>query len=339
MSSPQPTQAPSQGPEQSQAAQAGLAIVLGLALAKLWPSLDLLDLQRSLPAFKAAVAQQVTAHAQGAGSLGVQQYRAARQAAGVRGTFAPRPADPPPLAQIVQTVDWATQPLWDSAIPAATVPGAPDLTRQAASNAIADAKARLAAGAEKLVSDVGARTVIENAFRDRQAKGWARVPEAGACSFCLMLATRGAVYKKESFAASNAKFKNDLDRPSTIKVHDHCHCQPEPVFYRYEAPARVRDAQALYRKVVTDPGRTGDDARAAFRQAVEGRKVTGVKTAPAKTGRSKSAPASAPGGRTQEQIRAELTALENNVPRLTNDQQRQWTQARIAALRSQLGPQ
>lgn len=44
---------------------------------------------------------------------------------------------------------------------------------------------------------------------------WRRVPEPGACDFCLMLATRGAVYASQSTAGKD----NDY--------HAHCHCDQE----------------------------------------------------------------------------------------------------------------
>jgi hypothetical protein len=239
---------PQQPPPDPQAAQAGLAIMVSLAIAKLWPSLDLLHLRQALPAFKAAVVQEVQRHAQASATMAVRQYQRERVAAGVGSGFTPRPADPPPVEQIAQAVDWAVQPLWSAEVLA-------DPTTEAGSTAIADAKARLAASSERLVLDTGRNTVIDNALADRKAKGWARVPEPGACSFCLMLATRGAVYRSEQAA--------------DFKSHDNCRCHVEPVFTAYEPSAAVRQAQALW--ATSTRGKSGDAARIAFRQAVEGR--------------------------------------------------------------------
>lgn len=44
-------------------------------------------------------------------------------------------------------------------------------------------------------------SVIDTAVSDYRFQGWARVAEAGACAFCRMLASRGAVYASESTAA------------------------------------------------------------------------------------------------------------------------------------------
>jgi hypothetical protein len=265
MSSPQSTQSDS-----AQAAQAGLAVALSEALLALWPSLDLSDLRASLPQFKAAVAVQVRRYAQASATLATRQYRAQRVAAGVQGPFTPVPADPPTVEQVAQAVDWATQPLWNADVVAHAAAGgtadvitapeapmggpAPETVPEGASTAIADAKARLAAAAERQVLDAGRDTIVGNAQRDRKAKSWARIPEPGACSFCLMLATRGAVYKETTVG---------------FKSHDNCRCHVEPVFTAYEPSAAVRDAQRLYTE--STRGKSGKAALSAFRQAVEGR--------------------------------------------------------------------
>jgi hypothetical protein len=250
------------------AAQVGLAAVVSEAIARLWPSLDLLHLGSSLPAFKAAVALEVQRYAQASASLAARQYKLQRSAAGVPGSFGAIPADPPPVEQIAQAVDWAVQPLWNRNVVAHAQAGgtavieapvkvaeAPATEVPSAGSAIADAKARLAAASERLVLDAGRNTVIDNAERDRKAKGWARIPEPGACSFCLMLATRGAVYRSEASGG--------------FKTHDNCRCHVEPVFNAYEPSAAVRQAQALWAS--STRGKSGNAARIAFRQAVEGR--------------------------------------------------------------------
>lgn len=49
-------------------------------------------------------------------------------------------------------------------------------------------------------------TITQNTLDDRAAVGWSRFARPGACKFCLMLAARGAVYKKDTarFAAHGA---------------------------------------------------------------------------------------------------------------------------------------
>lgn len=96
---------------------------------------------------------------------------------------------------------------------------------------VAAARTNLTGAVEKLVLDVGRDTIINSVAADPKAKAWARVPEPGCCYFCAMLATRGAVYNEESVQ---------------FKTHDHCRCQPEPVFNAYEPTAQIREWQALW---------------------------------------------------------------------------------------------
>jgi hypothetical protein len=244
-----PAQAPAQQPPDAQASQAGLAVALGLALAALWPNLDLANLRRDLPAFKAAVAQQVQRYAAASATLAARQYAQQRKAA-VGGGFSPRPADPPPVEQVAQAVDWAVQPLWSADV--LTQP----LT-EAGSTAIADAKARLAASSERLVQDTGRNTIIGNVQRDRQAKGWARVPEPGACSFCLMLATRGAVYRSEGRPTSS---------PTTTAGVTSSRCSPPTSPPRVCARRRRCGCHRRAASPVTRHGsRSGRPSRAARR--------------------------------------------------------------------------
>lgn len=300
-SSPPPT------PEQIQAAQVAVATLASESVDQLWPGDDLADL--------AMVAADVRDHAQAAAALAVRQYRRQRQAAGATGTFRPRTAAVPSVAELEELLrDAGTQE-------------------------------RAAEAAGDVVFDQGVRTILENADRDPQARGYARIPEADACAFCLMLASRGAVFKAQrrrgrgdSFAASNAKFKDGKDTRSPIKVHDRCRCLPEPVFGRYEMTARAREAEGLW-KQATDGGKyAGDSARVRFRQLVEGRELTngltGDRRAKPTKKPSKAAPAE-PGKRTREQVTAELTALEKRLPQAT-DRQREWLTNRIKTLRQQL---
>jgi hypothetical protein len=78
----------------------------------------------------------------------------------------------------------------------------------------------------------GRDTVMQAAHAENAA--YARVPEPGACKFCLMLASRGFVYSK-STAGDSKKF------------HGKCRCNAMPVWD--ETRARVEygyDPDALY---------------------------------------------------------------------------------------------
>lgn len=78
----------------------------------------------------------------------------------------------------------------------------------------------------------GRDTVIQAAHKEKAA--YARVPEPGACKFCLMLASRGFIYSKST--VGDAK-----------KFHGKCRCNAMPVWD--ETRARVEygyDPDALY---------------------------------------------------------------------------------------------
>lgn len=262
---PRPPASSPATPETSQAAQVAAALLVSAAISKLWPD-HLVPGQ--VPALKAAVAQEVRNHAQASAALSVRQYARARQAAGETSTYRTQVATLPSVADIGAMVDAA---LREAGV---TLDGNDG-------PALADAKARVAKAAEDTVFDTGVRTILENAGRDRAARGYARIPEPNACAFCAMLASRGAVYKAEragrrgktgdSFGTSNAKFTDHPDvLPSSIKVHDNCRCHPEPVFGAYEAPARVREAEATY-KAASKAGGGRKAVTIRFRQMVEGR--------------------------------------------------------------------
>jgi hypothetical protein len=62
-------------------------------------------------------------------------------------------------------------------------------------------------------------------FGERWAKRYVRVPNPGACSFCLMLATKGPVYYRDSFEEANSRFRGD----GNARAHNHCRCVLMPV--------------------------------------------------------------------------------------------------------------
>lgn len=74
---------------------------------------------------------------------------------------------------------------------------------------LAAAKRRLSGVLNRLVAQPAHETVSEAALA--AGTGFARVPEPGACDFCLMLASRGAAYTRESVGRSK-------------KFHDNCRC-------------------------------------------------------------------------------------------------------------------
>lgn len=77
-----------------------------------------------------------------------------------------------------------------------------------------------------------ARSVVRDICTyDDRFLGWRRVAEPGACAFCRMLASRGAVYTAVSVEATEAG----------KKYHYHCRCHAEAVPDEAKRRARARD--------------------------------------------------------------------------------------------------
>jgi len=119
----------------------------------------------------------------------------------------------------------------------------------------------------------GDRDAVDLAVKkDAVALGWVRITQPGACYFCLMLQSRGGVYKEDSFAASDPRFAG---KPGSgdYKVHDSCACSLRALYTRdrEEWPEEAIQADELWRSSTS--GLSGNDAVNAFRRSVEGRTV------------------------------------------------------------------
>ncbi|AEK09932.1 head maturation protease [Mycobacterium phage Rey] len=109
----------------------------------------------------------------------------------------------------------------------------------------------------------GGRNVTGNVLKfDRKVIGYARVTDGNPCFYCALLASRGAVFTKDSFnkggrkrfdgvlTKSDKDFLPPKDGPelpekfsNVAKVHDYCRCQLRPV-YANEATFARRNGEA-----------------------------------------------------------------------------------------------
>jgi hypothetical protein len=250
---PAPTTAQAAPPEAAyEAAMEHTAMLLAPLVAEVFAGLSPDEVLDRLPALTHEVYLLVVRYGDISATQAIAYYRMARVSAGVTSPppVIPRPPAPPE-EQVGRGLDYAARRL--------RVDGPTD-------EDVAAVIAEATAIAERHVLNTGRATILGATMADREAKGWARGLEPGACSFCAMLALRGAVYKRHSFDASNARFEGG---GYAIKVHDHCRCHPVPVFGRYEPPADVREYEAIYKRVTK--GLSGADARKAFRAALEDR--------------------------------------------------------------------
>ena len=294
---------------QAEAAREEQEAIAALAMPLVLQSLDALDgpsltesVRELLDSFEAVVREYGSA---AAGSA-LEWFRGMRLDAGVKGrvNVPAAPAAPESFLRSAVAVGGA-----------ARLVGEPD---------VLDVKA------ERLILDEGRRQMLAAVDADREARGWARVPNPSACSFCLMLAIRsgaGYLYSRSSFTASNARFRG----AGKFKVHDNCRCGLEPVWGRHEPTAAVRHAMATWERATK--GRSGHDARVAFRQAIEGREVTG---APGRSSSSRSPSRrtdyATPQGRTPENQAAQLRILEAMPPAKTPEAAK-WQADRIREIR------
>lgn len=206
-------------------------------------------------------------YGQAAAALAADFYEAERALADARGRFVAALEDPPGRDHVEAVANWAASPLRE-------VDGEPLGTPE-------QAQQRAEAGAQKMATDTGRATILRAVRSDREAVAWARSAALGACAFCKMLASRGAVYKDREAVgrAADARFEG---RISEIKVHDHCHCQPIPVFRRdqFALSSQAAEWDAIYRQFAAP--HSGDQVR-RFREALRGIEEGRIEWSPPRT--------------------------------------------------------
>lgn len=303
------TTTPQRLPEQHQAAQARIAAEVAPLLNRAGALLDLTDLEHTLPRFTQTVTAIVDRLGAAAATTSNLFYKRQRK---------DLPGKAPVVDRSPASELEVTQMIVESV--AARLDGRPDMADQ-----ILDSEA------EQLVQDQARRQVMSTARLDREAKGWARTVEPGACSFCLMLAIRGPYYNTHA----SANFRAHKKKPNGSGGD--CRCHAEPVFGEWEPQAAVRAAQELWDATNGKGKHSGHDARVAFRQAVEGRKVTGAKKGAAPNGKDRKGRAyeAVTRSKTREQQEHQLRVLEALPPAKTPEAAK-WQAGRIAEIRKWL---
>ena len=240
--------------------QSGISGLVAEAIAQAWAKLfDPHDLRGSRRRLAVALEAIVQHYGRAGSAAALTHYRNERRAQGVN-TPAPRlqPAQPQSAPEVEAAVDNALHPLYGPHDPVAEQ----------------NAQDALASEAEQMVLDQSRNTIINAVGEDREARAWARITEPGACSFCRLLATRGAVYRSEETANFRAHVKKPNGSGGT------CRCHVEPAFGVYEMTAQARQDLADYQRLADEFGHSGRDIEIAWRQHIEGREVTGPLTKP-----------------------------------------------------------
>lgn len=174
-------------------------------LLRLWPALDWQRLDRTYPAWALAVGQVIARNRQVSATLAAAYLQAFRQAEGVTGTA-------PVVMQADLDAAQTATALRVTSVVAVKKASTAGLTQK---QAMDSAFVQSSGAVTRLILDAGRNTIRASLATDGKARGWARVTSGGACSFCRMLAGRGAVY-----SANTADFHS----------HDHCGCTAEPVY-------------------------------------------------------------------------------------------------------------
>lgn len=129
------------------------------------------------------------------------------------------------------------------------------------------------AGSVTRLAQEGGREVIRDAVEgDDEAIGWIRITDADPCSWCVMLASRGAVFRSAGTAGrtQNGRF----DGEGQFKWHDHCGCTAQPIFDPDDP--RLEKAEDLYDQWLrATQGHSGKAAVNAWRRHWDNRDQEG----------------------------------------------------------------
>lgn len=242
-------------------AQLGLTRLLLRDLRGIRRLIDPARMQASMPTWIEAVAAMVARYSEVSATLAADFYDGERDAAGAPGAFTVPLADAPPGEQVDASMRWATKDLWPRDEAVATV------AQQEPLDVRLDAAMTKADGAtQKLIADRGRATLRQAVKADPQAVAYARAAALGACAFCRLMASRGAVYATAQSAGRDANelFTGDA---SVVKFHNDCHCAIVPVFrgQRFELSPHAAEWDRIYRKYAQ--GHPGDQLR-LFRRAL-----------------------------------------------------------------------
>lgn len=245
--------------------QRGVRALVLRDLAAWWTTVEHLSPQQA----QAAAAEYLPLLAQTYGEVSATAaadfYDAARADSMAPGRFV---ADMPPSGAAVQasrSVGWATAPLF--------------------SQDAAGALGRMSTVADASALQVGRDTIIHNSNRETVWVRWARVPVGKTCAFCLMVASRGPVYRSAETAGR--------------EFHAKCDCQPVPSWDRSgggdDLPPSYDEGglYGLYDRAKADAGSNNPkDITAAVRRldggihVNDGVKPNAVRGRPPKTPRS-----------------------------------------------------
>jgi hypothetical protein len=199
-------------------------------LRALLSSVEDLSPERSKAILFEAFPEVFNPYAAASSDVSASFYEEVRDLAGVRGSFA------------AETLDEVEADRWGALVGSGTQPR---MLEQGASNLMFQF---LSGGLTSILSTMAADTIYGNAQKDPVTTRFQRVPKAGCCGFCGMLASRGADYDSEESALRvvgrgvpvhrtkgkrGGQGKGIKPRGSQAvgeKFHDHCKCRTVQVY-------------------------------------------------------------------------------------------------------------
>lgn len=166
-----------------------------------------------------------------AADVAAQWYLELRAGSSVTSKFVPVLAQPAPREQLEAGLRYSLSPLF-----------APEKFLGS------DILTLLAGFSQKMIANSGRETIVASAVADGSRVGYQRVPRAGCCAFCGLLAARGAVYR--SSASAGGVVGRGVEASATAGkgggqgkglrargaqnlgdgFHDMCRCVVTPVF-------------------------------------------------------------------------------------------------------------
>lgn len=183
-------------------AQAGLVSLAERDVRSFWASLDLSNPVRAARLLEQYLPELIQQYGEIGAAVASDFYAELREESpAARKAFSSILGDAIPFDQSAASTRWAVGPLFrEEADTAAALSNVLDVT-------------------DRLIKQQGRNTVEANARKDPLRVRYARVPSGSeTCKFCLMLASRGAVYL-DSKAAGEVN-----------KYHGKCDCVPTPVW-------------------------------------------------------------------------------------------------------------
>lgn len=229
---------------QHRSSQLALRASLLRDLLTLWPVFVPTDFS-TFDAFATAASVLIAARRRDSAGLASRYFLAFRAAEGIAGRADSAVVEGPGRDEIRETLRMV------GLAGVANARRAGQSVQRAADNGLV----RVSGAATRLALDGGRETLIRSIERDPARPRWHRVTSVDPCSFCRMLASRGAVYRAEETARFDA--------------HDHCSCVPEPAYEGSSLPPATQRFREQWDQATR--GHAGQEALVAFRRAVEGR--------------------------------------------------------------------